>query len=67
MIRSMTAFGMAEKEDERRTYVVEIRALNRRYLEILVRLRRGDGRLGDMQRSDGREGRLFLGNRPAFT
>ena len=40
MIKSMTAFGRAEKEDERRTYGVEIRTLNRRYLEILVRLPR---------------------------
>jgi uncharacterized protein (TIGR00255 family) len=40
MIKSMTAFGRAEKEDEGRTYVVEIRTLNRRYLEVLVRLPR---------------------------
>jgi len=36
----MTAFGRAEKEDGRRTYIVEIRTLNRRYLEVLVRLPR---------------------------
>ena len=40
MIKSMTAFGRAEKEDEGRTYVVEIRTLNRRYLEVSVRLPR---------------------------
>ncbi len=40
MIKSMTAFGRAEKEDEGRTYIVEIRTLNRRYLEVLVRLPR---------------------------
>lgn len=40
MIKSMTAFGRAEREDEGRTYVVEIRTLNRRYLEVLVRLPR---------------------------
>jgi uncharacterized protein (TIGR00255 family) len=40
MIKSMTAFGRAEKEDEVRTYIVEIRTLNRRYLEVLVRLPR---------------------------
>ena len=40
MIKSMTAFGRAEKEDERRAYVVEIRTLNRRYLEVMMRLPR---------------------------
>ena len=40
MIKSMTALGRAEKEDEGRTYIVEIRTLNRRYLEILVHLPR---------------------------
>jgi uncharacterized protein (TIGR00255 family) len=40
MIKSMTAFGRAEKEDEGRTCVVEIRTLNRRYLEVSVRLPR---------------------------
>lgn len=40
MIKSMTAFGRAEKEVEGRMYVVEIRTLNRRYLEIAVRLPR---------------------------
>jgi uncharacterized protein (TIGR00255 family) len=40
MIKSMTAFGRAEKENEGRTYVVEIRTLNRRYLEVSVRLPR---------------------------
>ena len=40
MIKSMTAFGRAEKEGEGRKYIVEIRTLNRRYLEVLVRLPR---------------------------
>jgi uncharacterized protein (TIGR00255 family) len=40
MIKSMTAFGRAEREDEGRTCVVEIRTLNRRYLEVSVRLPR---------------------------
>lgn len=37
MIKSMTAFGMAEKKVEGRTYGAEIRTLNGRYLEISVR------------------------------
>jgi uncharacterized protein (TIGR00255 family) len=37
MIKSMTAFGMAEKKVEGRTYTAEIRTLNGRYLEISVR------------------------------
>ena len=37
MIKSMTAFGRAERKVEDRTYTVEIRTLNGRYLEISVR------------------------------
>ncbi len=37
MIKSMTAFGMAERKVEGRTYTAEIRTLNGRYLEISVR------------------------------
>ena len=37
MIKSMTAFGRAEKEVDDRTYTAEIRTLNGRYLEISVR------------------------------
>lgn len=37
MIKSMTAFGRAEKKAEGRTYTIEIRTLNGRYLEISVR------------------------------
>jgi uncharacterized protein (TIGR00255 family) len=37
MIKSMTAFGMAEKKVEGRTFTAEIRTLNGRYLEISVR------------------------------
>ena len=40
MIKSMTAFGRAEKEVEGRTYAAEIRSVNRRYLEVSVRLPR---------------------------
>ncbi len=40
MIKSMTAFGRAENKDEGWTYAVEIRAVNRRYLEISVRVPR---------------------------
>ena len=38
MIKSMTAFGRVEKTVEGRRYIVEIRSLNRRYLEISVRM-----------------------------
>lgn len=38
MIKSMTAFGRAEKTMEGRTYTVEIRSLNSRYCEISVRI-----------------------------
>ena len=38
MIKSMTAFGRAERDTEERTFSVEIRCLNRRYCEISVRL-----------------------------
>ena len=37
MLKSMTAFGRAESSVEGRTFTVEIRSLNRRYLEIAVR------------------------------
>jgi uncharacterized protein (TIGR00255 family) len=37
MLKSMTAFGRAESSLEGRTYTVEIRTLNRRYLEVAVR------------------------------
>jgi uncharacterized protein (TIGR00255 family) len=37
MIKSMTAFGRAERKVEDRTYTAEIRTLNGRYLEISVR------------------------------
>jgi len=37
MLRSMTAFGRAESSVEGRTFTVEIRSLNRRYLEVSVR------------------------------
>jgi len=38
MIKSMTAFGRAEKTVEGRTYTVEMRTLNSRYCEISVRM-----------------------------
>lgn len=38
MIKSMTAFGRAEKRDEGHSYVVEMRSVNRRYCEITVRM-----------------------------
>ena len=38
MIRSMTGYGRAESTVEGRKYVVEIRSLNHRYLEISLRL-----------------------------
>ncbi len=38
MIKSMTAFGRAEKTLEGRTFTVEIRSLNRRYREVIVRM-----------------------------
>lgn len=37
MLKSMTAFGRAERSVEGRTFTVEIRTLNRRYLEIVIR------------------------------
>jgi uncharacterized protein (TIGR00255 family) len=40
MLKSMTAFGRAENTAEGRAYTVEIRSLNRRYLETVVRLPR---------------------------
>lgn len=40
MLKSMTAFGRDEKTVEGRTFTVEIRSLNRRYLETTVRLPR---------------------------
>ena len=40
MLKSMTAFGRAENTSEGRAYTVEIRSLNRRYLETAVRLPR---------------------------
>jgi uncharacterized protein (TIGR00255 family) len=38
MIKSMTAFGRAEKTVEGRTFIVEIRSLNSRYGEVIVRM-----------------------------
>lgn len=38
MIKSMTAFGRAEKTVEGRTFTVEIRSLNSRYGETIVRM-----------------------------
>jgi uncharacterized protein (TIGR00255 family) len=38
MIKSMTAFGRAEKSVEGRTFTVEIRSLNSRYREVVVRV-----------------------------
>ena len=38
MIKSMTAFGRAEKTIEGRTFTVEMRSLNSRYGEVIVRM-----------------------------
>ncbi len=38
MIKSMTAFGRAEKTVESRTFTVEMRSLNSRYREVKVRM-----------------------------
>lgn len=38
MIKSMTAFGRAEKTVEGRTFTVEIRSVNSRYGEVIVRM-----------------------------
>jgi uncharacterized protein (TIGR00255 family) len=38
MIKSMTAFGRAEKRVQGRTFTVEIRSLNSRYGEVIVRM-----------------------------
>jgi uncharacterized protein YicC (UPF0701 family) len=38
MIKSMTAFGRAEKTAEGSSYTVEMRCVNRRYCEISVRM-----------------------------
>jgi len=38
MIKSMTAFGRAEKTVEGRTFTVEMRSLNSRYREVIVRM-----------------------------
>jgi uncharacterized protein (TIGR00255 family) len=40
MLKSMTAFGRAESEAEGRKYTCEMRSLNNRYLDVLVRLPR---------------------------
>ncbi len=38
MIKSMTAFGRAEKRVEGRTFTIEIRSVNSRYGEVIVRM-----------------------------
>ena len=40
MIKSMTGFGRAEYMSEGREYIVEIRAVNHRYLDLTIRLPR---------------------------
>ncbi|OHB46478.1 MAG: YicC family protein [Planctomycetes bacterium GWF2_40_8] len=38
MIKSMTGFGRAEKKDEKKTILVEMRSVNNKYLKINIRI-----------------------------
>ena len=38
MIKSMTGFGRAEKKDEEKTILVEMRSVNNKYLKINIRI-----------------------------
>ena len=38
MIRSMTGYGKSEKTIEQRTYQIEIKSVNHRYLDISVKM-----------------------------
>src|SRR5438552_15525060 len=51
MVRSMTGYGSAELLTPARRFTVEIRSVNRRFSEILVRLPRDLGALEDRVRA----------------
>ena len=40
MIRSMTGFGRCESEDEKRRFIVEVKAVNHRYLDLNIKMPR---------------------------
>ena len=38
MVKSMTGFGRSEAQDENRKFLVEMKAVNHRYLDINIRM-----------------------------
>ena len=50
MIRSMTAFGRAERADELGAFLVELQSVNRKHLEVDVNLPRELGQLEPLAR-----------------